>query len=143
MMKEKEYRGFTYKHDLGEVKVGKPIPKKIGKISKKWLEKFNLTHAELMLTAHEEYDALSSGSGFSLFKGEEMLSLSNLDRIRDRDFDFICIVIENDKEGKIFKDHDKMEEIVLRELIHVVYPETIGDQEKTDKIVSENLAGRQ
>lgn len=141
-MKVKEYRGFTYKYDLGEVKVDNPIPKKIGKISKKWLEKFDLTHAELMLVAHEKYDALSSGSGFSLFKGEEMLSPSNLDRIRDKDFDFICIVIENDEEGKIFKDRGKMEKIVLRELIHVVYPETTGDQGKTDKIVSEILAGR-
>ena len=141
-MKVREYRGFTYKYDLGKVKIVKPIPKKIGKISKKWLEKFDLTHAELMLVANEEYDALSSGSGFSLFKGEEMLSPSNLDRIRDKDFDFICIVIENNEEGKIFKDRDKMEEIVLRELVHVVYPETIGDQEKTDKIVSEILAGR-
>jgi len=141
-MKVREYRGFTYKYDLGKVKVGKPIPKKIGKISKKWLEKFDLTHAELMLTAHQEYDALSAGSGFSLFKGEEMLSPSNLDRIRDKDFDFICIVIENNEEGKIFKDRGKMEKIVLRELIHVVYPETIGDQGKTDKIVSEILAGR-
>jgi hypothetical protein len=95
-----------------------------------------------MLTAHEEYDALSSGSGFNLFKGEEMLSPSNLDRIRDKDFDFICIVIENDEEGKIFKDRERMEKIVLRELIHVVYPETLGDQEKTDKILSEILAGR-
>jgi len=141
-MKVREYRGFTYKYDLGKVKVGKPIPKKIGKISKKWLEKFDLTHAELMLVANEKYDALSSGSGFSLFKGEEMLSPSNLDRIRDKDFDFICIVIENNEEGKIFKDRGKMEKIVLRELIHVVYPETIGDQGKTDKIVSEILAGR-
>jgi len=141
-MKVKEYRGFTYRYDLGEVKVGNPIPKKIGKISKKWLEKFGLTHAELMLVAHEKYDALSSGSGFSLFKGEEMLSPSNLDRIRSKDFDFICIVIENDEEGKIFKDSERMEEIVLRELVHVVYPETIGDQGKTDKIVSEVLAGR-
>ena len=139
MMKEKEYRGFTYKHDLGKVKVGKLIPKKIGKISKKWLEKFDLAHAELMLTAREEYDALSSGSGFNLFKGEEMLSPSNLDRIRDKDFDFICIVIENDEEGKIFKDRERMEKIVLRELIHVVYPETLGDQEKTDKMVLEFL----
>jgi hypothetical protein len=127
---------------LGEVKVGKPIPKIIGKISKKWLVKFDLTHAELMLVAHEKYDALSSGSGFSLFKGEEMLSPSNLDRIRNKDFNFICIVIENDEEGKIFKDRDRMEKIVLRELVHVVYPETIGDQGKTDKIVSEILADR-
>ena len=141
-MKAKEYRGFTYRYDLGKVKVSKPIPKKIGKISKKWLEKYDLTHAELMLVAHEQYDALSSGSGFSLFKGEEMLSPSNLDRIRDKDFDFICIVIENDEEGKIFKDRDRMEKIVLRELVHVVYPETIGDQGKTDKIVSEILADR-
>jgi len=141
-MKVKEYRGVTYKYDLGKVKVGKPIPKKIGKISKKWLGKFDLTHAELMLVAHEKYDALSAGSGFSLFKGEEMLSPSNLDRIRGKDFDFICIVIENDEEGKIFKDHDRMEGIVLRELVHIVHPETTGDQGKTDKIVSEVLAGR-
>ena len=142
-MKVKEYRGFTYRYDLGAVKVGKPIPKKIGTISKKWLEKFGLTHAELMLVAHEKYDALSSGSGFSLFKGEEMLSPSNLDRMRNRDFDFICIVIENDEEEKIFKDRDKMEKMVLRELVHVVHPETIGDQGKTNKILSEILAGRQ
>ena len=141
-MKVKEYRGFTYRYDLGAVKVGKPIPKKIGKISKKWLEKFDLSHAELMLVANEKYDALSSGSGFSLFKGEEMLSPSNLDRIRDKDFDFICVVIENDEEGKIFKNRDKIEKMVLRELIHVVYPETIGDRERTDKLLLEFLAGK-
>lgn len=138
-MKVKKYRGFTYYYDLGKVKVGKPIPKKIGKITKKWLKKFDLTQVELMLIANEKYDALSYGSGFSLFKGEEMLSPSNLDRIRKRDFDFICIIIENDKEGSLFKRRDKMERVVLRELVHIVYPETIGDQDRTSKMVSELL----
>lgn len=138
-MKVKGYRGFNYNYDLGKVKVSKPIPKKIGKITKKWLEKFNLTQVELVLVANETYDALSSGSGFSLFKGEEMLSPSNLDRIRKRDFDFICIIIENDEEGNLFKRRDKMEKVVLRELVHIVHPETIGDQDRTDTIVSKLL----
>jgi hypothetical protein len=135
-MKVKEYRGFTYKYNLGKVKVGKPIPKKIGKLTKKWLEKFDLTEVELVLIANEKYDALSSGSGFSLFKGEEMLSPSNLNRIRQKDFDFICIIMENDEEGNLFKYHDKMERIVLRELVHIVYPETIGNQEISNRMVS-------
>jgi len=138
-MKVKEYRGFTYKYDLGKVKVGKPIPKVIGKIAKKWLEKFDLSKVELVLIANEEYDALSSGSGFSLFKGEEMLSPSNLGRIRQRDFDFICIIMENDREGSLFKRRDEMERLVLRELVHIVYPETVGDQDRTNKMVSEFL----
>jgi len=138
-MKVKKYRGFTYNYDLGKVKVGKPIPKAIGKITRKWLEKFDLSKVELILSANEEYDALSSGSAFSLFKGEEMLPPSNLDRIRQRDFDLICIIMENDEEGNLFKRRDKMKRVVLRELVHIVYPETIGDQERSDKIVSEFL----
>jgi len=138
-MKVKEYRGFTYNYDLGKVKVGKPIPKAIGKSARKWLEKFNLSQVELILSADEEYNALSSGSAFSLFKGEEMLPPSNLDRIRKRDFDLICIIMENDEEGNLFKRRDKMKRVVLRELVHIVYPETIGDQEKTNKVVSEFL----
>ena len=138
-MKVKEYRGFTYKYDLGKVKVGKPIPKTIGKIARKWLEKFDLTQVELMLIANDRYDSLSSGSAFSLFKGEEMLPPSNLDRIRQKDFDFICIIMENDEEGNLFKRRDKMKRVVLRELVHIVHPETVGDQERTDKMVSEFL----
>jgi len=138
-MRAKEYRGFPYNYDLGKVKVGKPIPKVIGKIARKWLEKFDLSKVELILSADEEYDALSSGSAFSLFKGEEMLPPSNLDRIRQRDFDLICIIMENDEEGNLFKRRDKMKRVVLRELVHIVYPETIGNQERTDKIVSEFL----
>lgn len=138
-MKVKEYRGFTYKYDLGKIKVGKPIPKAIGKIARKWLEKFDLTQVELMLIASDRYDSLSSGSAFSLFKGEEMLPPSNLDRIRQKDFDFICIIMENDEEGNLFKRRDKMKRVVLRELVHIVHPETIGDQERTDKRVSEFL----
>ena len=138
-MKVKEYRGFTYKYDLGKVKVGKPIPKTIGKIARKWLEKFDLTQVELMLIASDRYDSLSSGSAFSLFKGEEMLPPSNLDRIRQKDFDFICIIMENDEEGNLFKRRDKMKRVVLRELVHIVHPETIGDQDRTDEMVSEFL----
>ena len=138
-MKEKRYRGFTYHYDLGKIKVAKPIPKKTGKVFKKWLEKFGLSQVELMLIGKERYDPLSSGSAFSLFKGEEILSLSNLDRIRQKDFDLICIMVENDTEGDLFKHRDKMEKIVLREMVHIIYPETIGNRAKTDKIVAELL----
>ena len=138
-MKVKEYRGFTYNYDLGKVKVGKPIPRTIGKIARKWLEKFDLSQVELILIADEEYDALSSGSGLSLFKGEEMLPPSNLDRIRRRDFDLICIIMENDEEGNLFKRRDKMERVVLRELVHIIYPESIGDRDRTNEVVLELL----
>ncbi len=141
-MKEKRYRGFAYHYDLGKIKVAKPIPKKIGKIVKKWLEKFGLSQVELILIGKERYDPLSSGSAFSLFKGENILSLSNLDRIRQKDFDSICIMVENDAEGNLFKRRDKMEKIVLREMVHILYPETIGNRDKTDKIVAELLEGQ-
>ena len=103
MAKEKQYRGFTYDYDLGKVKVAKPLPKKIGKIFKKWLEKLDLVKVELILIGKERHDPLSSGSAFSLFKGENILSLSNLDRIRQKDFDLICIILENNAEGNLFK----------------------------------------
>jgi hypothetical protein len=32
-----------------------------------------------------------------------------------------------------------MEKVVLRELVHIVHPETIGDQDRTDKMVLELL----
>ena len=138
-MKEKRYRNFAYHYDLGKVKVAKPIPKKAGKIAKKWLEKLGLSQVELILIGKERYDPLSSGSAFSLFKGENVLPLSNLDRIRQKDFDLICIMLENDAEGDLFKHRDKMEKIVLRELFHVLHPETIGNQEKADILVEEYL----
>ena len=138
-VKEKSYRGFTYSYDLGKVKVAKPIPKKMGKIARKWLDKFDLSKVELMLIGKDRYDPLSSGSAFSLCKGEEVLSTSNLDRIRQRDFDFVCIMMENDADGNLFKNRDKMERIVLGELVHIAYPETIGNRHKTDNMVAEIL----
>jgi hypothetical protein len=139
-MGKKEYRGFAYNYDLGTVKVEKPIPKAVGKLAKKYLEHFGLLPVELMLTTHEDYDPLSSGSGFILFKGDIMLSPSNLSKIQERDFDFICIVMENDEEGTFFKQRDKMKRVLLRELVHIVHPDTIGKQDINGKIVDEMLA---
>jgi len=139
-LKVKEYRGFSYRYDLGTVKVGTPLPKKIGKVAKKWLEKLGVPQIELMILGNERYDPLSSGSSFSLFRDEEMLSPNSLDRIRQRDFDLIYILIENNAQGDMFKQQDEMEHRVLRELVHILYPETIGSSDKTEKIVSELLA---
>lgn len=139
-MRKKEYRGFAYNYDLGTVKVEKPIPKAVGKLAKKYLEYFELLPVELMLTAHEDYDPLSSGSGFVLFKGDIMLSPSNLRRIHERDFDLICIVMENDEEGTFFKQRDKMKRVLLRELVHIAHPDTIGKQDINGKMVDEILA---
>lgn len=141
-MRKKKHRGFSYNYDLGPVKVEKPIPKAVGKIAKKWLAYFELSDVELMLIAGEDYDPLSSGSGFTLFKGEIMLSPSNLDKIKDRDFDLICILIENDEEGKLFKRREEMEKVLLRELVHIVHPDTIGNQERCKKLVEVLLAKR-
>ena len=138
-MGTKEYRGFSYNYDLGQVKVEKPIPKKIGKVAKKWLTYFELSDVELVLISGKDYDPLSSGSGFTLFKGEIMLSPSNLDKIKDRDFDLICILMENDEKGKLFKRRDEMEKVLLRELVHIVYPDTIGNRERCDKLVADLL----
>jgi hypothetical protein len=139
-MRKKEYRGFAYNYDLGKVKVEKPIPKAVGKTAKKYLEHFGLLTVELMLITHEDYDSLSSGSGFILFKGDIMLSPSNLSKIQERDFDLICIVMENDEEGTFFKRRDKMKRVLLRELVHIVYPDTIGKQDINEKMVDEILA---
>ena len=83
-MRKKEYRGFPYTYDLGSVKVAKPIPRSVGRIAKKWLNYFALAQVELMLIARKEYDPLSSGSGFILYKGEVMLSPGNLTKMRER-----------------------------------------------------------
>ena len=141
-MGKKEYRGFSYNYDLGPVKVEKPIPKAIGKIAKKWLAYFELSDVELMLIAGKNYDPLSSGSGFTLFKGEIMLSPSNLDKIKERDFDLICILVENDEGGKLFKRRDEMEKILLRELVHIVHPDTIGNRERCNEMVETLLEKR-
>ena len=139
-MRKKEYRGFAYNYDLGTVKVEKPIPKAVGKLARKYLEHFGLLPVELMLTAHEDYDPLSSGSGFILFKGDIMLSPSNLGKIQERDFDLICIVMENDEEGTFFKQRDKMKRVLLRELVHIAHPDTIGNQDMNEKMVDALLA---
>lgn len=141
-MRKKEYRGFSYNYDLGPVKVEKPIPKAVGKIAKKWLAYFELSDVELMLIAGKHYDPLSSGSGFTLFKGEIMLSPSNLDKIKERDFDLICILMENDEGGTLFKRRDEMEMILLHELVHIVHPDTIGNRDRCDKMVEALLSER-
>lgn len=138
--KKRAYRGFAYNYDLGTVKVEKPIPKAVGKIAKKYLDYFSLLPVELMLIAHEAYDPLSSGSSFILYKGDSMVSPSNLRRVKERDFDLICIVMENDEERTFFKRRDRMKRVLLRELIHIVYPETIGKREVNEKMVDEILA---
>jgi len=140
-MRKKEYRGFTYNYDLGMVKVEKPIPKAVGKLAKKYLEHFSLSPVELMLAAREDYDPLSSGSGFILFKGDIMLPPGNRGKIQERDFDLICIVMENDEEGTLFKQRDKMKRVLLRELVHIAHPETIGKKDINGKMVDEMLAG--
>ena len=139
-MRKKEYRGFAYNYDLGTVKVEKPIPKAVGKLAKKYLEHLGLLPVELMLTTHENYDPLSSGSGFILFKGDIMLPPSNRSKIQERDFDLICILMENNEEGTFFKQRDKMKRVLLRELIHIVHPETIGKQDVNEKMVDAMLA---
>jgi hypothetical protein len=141
-MGKREYRGFAYNYDLGPVKVEKPIPRALGRIARKWLAYFELTQVELMLIAGKDYDPLSSGSGFTLFKGEVMLSPSNLTKIREKDFDLVCILMENDAEGTLFKRRDVMEKVLLRELVHIVHPDTIGNQAACDEMVEELLAQR-
>jgi hypothetical protein len=141
-MGKKEYRGFAYNYDLGPVKVEKPIPRAVGKIARKWLAFFELSQVELMLIAGRDYDPLSSGSGFTLFKGEVMLSPTNLTKIREKDFDFICILMENNAEGTFFKRRDEMEKVLLRELVHIVHPDTIGNQDSCNEMVEELLAKR-
>jgi len=139
-MRKKEHRGFAYNYDLGTVKVEKPIPKAVGKLARKYLVHFGLLPVELMLTTHEDYDPLSSGSGFILFKGDIMLSPSNRSKIQERDFDLICIVMENDEEGTFFKQRDKMKRLLLRELVHIAHPDTIGNQDMNAKMVDALLA---
>jgi len=139
MNKKKQYRGFTYHYDLGTVRVGRPIPKVLGKVAKKWLEHLGLAQTDLLLVAHEAHDPLSSGSGCLLFKGEEMLPPGDRKRISARDFDCICIILENDAEGTLFKKRDRMERMVLRELVYLVYPETKGNPERSARIVEDIL----
>ena len=141
-MRKKEYRGFSYTYDLGPVKVEKPIPKAVGKIAKKWLAYFELSNVDLMLLSGKDYDPLSSGSGCALFKGEIMLSPSNLSKIQDRDFDLICILMENDEEGTFFKQRDKMVRVLLHELVQIAHPDIIGDRDRCNKMVEDLLAER-
>ena len=138
MRKIKYCRGFTYHYDLGRVRVSKPIPKVLGKAAKKWLEHLGLGQVDLLLIA-QEHDPLSSGSGCLLFKGEEMLPPSDRKRINARDFDCICIVLENDAEGTLFKRRDRVERMVLRELVYLAYPETKGDPEGSARLVEDIL----
>ena len=141
-MRKKEYRGFPYNYNLGPVKVEKPIPRAVGRIARKWLAYFELSQVELMLIAGKDYDPLSAGSGFTLFKGDIMLSPNNLAKIREKDFDLICILMENDKEGTFFKRRDEMEKVLLRELVCIVHPDTIGNRDKCNQVVESLLAMR-
>ena len=141
-MGKKEYRGFAYNYDLGPVKVEKPIPRAVGRIARKWLAYFELSQVELMLIAGKDYDPLSSGSGFTLFKGEVMLSTSNLTKIREKDFDLICILMENNAEGTFFKRRDEMEKVLLRELVYIVHPDIIRNRDACNEMVEELLAQR-
>jgi hypothetical protein len=140
MAREKHYRGFTYHYDLGRVKVARPIPKALGKAARAWLDCLGLDQMQLMLVGRDEHDPLSSGSGSLLFKGEEMLPPGDRKRIIGRDFDCICIIVENDEEGKLFKKRDRLERIVLRELVYIARPETRGNPESALKIVDAMLA---
>ena len=138
-MRKREYRGFAYNYNLGSVKVEKPIPRAVGRAAKKWLTYFELSQVELMLIAREDYDPLSSGSSFTLFKGDVMLSPSNLTKIREKDFDLICILMENNVEGTFFKRRDEMEKVLLRELVHIVHPDTIGHRDTCNEMVEKLL----
>jgi hypothetical protein len=140
MAKQKHYRGFTYHYDLGSVKVARPIPKALGKAARVWLDYLGLAQMQLMLIGHEAHDPLSSGSGSLLFKGEEMLPPGDRKRLISRDFDCICVVIENDDEGRLFKKRDRLERIVLRELVYIARPETRGNPESSLKIIEDILA---
>ncbi len=140
MAREKHCRGFTYHYDLGPVKVARPISKALGKAARVWLDCLGLDRMQLMLIGNEEHDPLSSGSCSLLFKGEEMLPPGDRKRLIDRDFDCICIVVENDEEGKLFKKRDRLERLVLRELVHVACPETMGNPASNMKMVEDILA---
>jgi len=140
MAREKHCRGFAYHYDLGSVKVGRPVPKATGKAARLWLEYLGLSRMQLMLIGRETHDPLSSGSGSALFKGEEMLPPGDVKRVINRDFDCICIIIENDAEGKLFKKRDRLARVVLRELVHVARPETRGNPESCLKMVEDILA---
>jgi hypothetical protein len=93
-----------------------------------------------MLIGHEKHEPLSSGSGSLLFKGDEMLPPGDRKRISGRDFDCICIIVENDAEGKLFKKRDRLERMVLRELVYIARPETRGNPESALEIVDDMLA---
>jgi hypothetical protein len=49
-------------------------------------------------------------------------------------------MVENDEEGKLFKKRDRLERIVLRELVYIARPETRGNSEGAQKIVDDILA---
>lgn len=140
MAREKHYRGFSYHYDLGSVKVRRPIPKSTGRAARVWLDYLRLSGMQLMLIGRETHDPLSSGSGSALFKGEEMLPPGDRKRITDRDFDCICVIIENDAEGKLFKQRDRLARAVLRELVQVARPETRSNPESCLKMVEDILA---
>lgn len=140
MAKKKYDRGFAYHYDLGSVKAARPIPKALGKAARVWLDCLGLDQMQLMLIGHEQHDPLSSGIGSLLFKGEEMLPPGDRKRLIARDFDCICIIVENDEEGKLFKKRDRLDQMVLRELVYIARPETRANPEAALKIVHAMLA---
>ena len=50
--------------------------------------------------------------------------------------------MEDNAENTLFKRRDEMEKVLLRELIHIVYPDTIGKQDRCCSMVEELLAQR-
>ena len=48
--------------------------------------------------------------------------------------------MENDEEGTFFKQRDKMKRVLLRELVHIAHPDTIGKQDMNEKMVDALLA---
>ena len=61
-------------------------------------------------------------------------------REKRRDFDLVCILLENNAEGTFFKQRDKMKRTILRELVHLVHPDTVRNREKGEKIIASILA---
>lgn len=140
MTRQKSCRGFTYHYDLGSVKVSRPISRSVGKSARLWLEYLGLSQMQLILIGRETHDPLSSGSVSVLFKGAEMVPPGDLKRIADRDFDCICVIIENNAEGKLFKQKDRLARVILRELVHVARPETRSDPESCANMVEAIIA---
>ena len=50
--------------------------------------------------------------------------------------------MEDNLEKTLFKGRDEMEKVLLRELIHIVYPDTIGKRDRYSAMVEELLAQR-